>query len=169
MFKYIELDNKNKVISILGCEVEQANPNLIDVSNIVLDTDENVINKYFIDNKILDKNPNSTLDELKIEKKLELKLWHDKQIYEMRSKYSQGEIDSFTDKRKEAMAWRVDNTIQTPYISAMVGGDETLRITMIHAILVKVDELAQLEFIVQQKRDEISLCDNVEALNSIII
>lgn len=169
MFKYIEIDNKNKVISILGCEVEQANPNLIDVSNIVLDTDENVINKYFIDNKILDKNPNSTLDELKIEKKLELKLWHDKQIYEMRSKYSQGEIDSFTDKRKEAMAWRVDNTIQTPYISAMVGGDETLRITMIHAILVKVDELAQLEFIVQQKRDEISLCDNVEALNSIII
>lgn len=169
MFKYIEIDNKNKVISILGCEVEQANPNLIDVSSIILDNDENVINKYFIDNKILDKNPNSTLDESKIEKKLELKLWHDKQIYEMRSKYSQGEIDSFTDKRKEAMAWRVDNTIQTPYISAMVGGDETLRITMIHAILVKVDELAQLEFIVQQKRDEISLCDNVEALNSIII
>lgn len=110
------------------------------------------------------------LDEY-VEDKKQLKLkdlnaWHDAQTEAMKAKYSKAEVDSFLDKRNEALAYRKDNTVQTPYIMAMAGGNEATRIMLINSILAKVDAVAQLEAYVLAKRDEIEACTTQEELEA---
>jgi len=97
----------------------------------------------------------------------ELNQWHDSKTTEMKAKYSQSEVDSFLDKRNEAMAWRVDNTVATPYVTAMSGGNEVVRVALLNAILSKVDATAQLEAYVLMKRDEIEACTTQESLEAV--
>jgi len=85
----------------------------------------------------------------------------------MKAKYSQSEVDSFLDKRNEAMAWRVDNTVATPYVTAMSGGNEVVRVALLNAILAKVDATAQLEVYVLMKRDEIEACTTQAELEAV--
>jgi len=101
------------------------------------------------------------------EKLKELNQWHDSKTTEMKAKYSQSEVDSFLDKRNEAMAWRVDNTVATPYVTAMAGGNEVVRVALLNAILSKVDATAQLEAYVLMKRDEIEACTTQAELEAI--
>lgn len=104
----------------------------------------------------------------KAQKLQALKAWHDSQIEAMKAKYSQAEIDSFLDKRNEAMAWRVNNTAATPYVDAMSGGDATVRLGLINAILAKVDATAQIEALVLSKRDAIELSTIQAELDAIV-
>lgn len=108
-----------------------------------------------------------TLDELKYDKNQQLKTWHDDQTQGMKAKYSKSEVESFLDKRTEALAWRKDNSVQTPYIMAMAGGDEPIRLELIQAILSKVDAAAQLEAHVLSKRDEIESCTTQSELEAV--
>ena len=103
----------------------------------------------------------------KTEKLQELNQWHDSQTQEMKTKYSQSEVDSFLDKRNEAMAWRVDNTVVTPYVTAMAGGSEEVRLMLLNSILAKVDATAQLEAYVLMKRDEIEACTTQAELEAV--
>lgn len=104
---------------------------------------------------------------IKAQKLQALKQWHDSQIEAMKAKYSQAEIDSFLDKRNEAMAWRVNNTAPTPYIDAMSGGVASVKTMLINAILAKVDATAQLEALVLSKRDAIELSTTQTELDAI--
>lgn len=101
------------------------------------------------------------------EKIKELKGWHDAQTEAMKAKYSKSEVESFLDKRNEAMAWRVDNTAPTPYVDSMSGGNETERVALLNAILAKVDAAAQLEAYVLSKRDAIEACTTQAELEAI--
>lgn len=103
----------------------------------------------------------------KMEKIQALKKWHDAQTEAMKSKYSQAEIDSFLDKRTEAMSWRADNTAKTPYVDAMSGGDPTARAALLNAILAKVDAAAQLEAYVLMLRDSVEAATTQEELDAI--
>lgn len=98
----------------------------------------------------------------------ELNQWHDAQTTAMKAKYSQSEVDSFLDKRNEAMAWRVNNTVATPYVDAMSGGNAEVRIMLLTSILAKVDATAQLEAYVLSKRDAIEVCSTQEELEAIV-
>lgn len=109
-----------------------------------------------------------SLSESRQQKLQALKAWHDAQIETMKAKYSQAEIDSFLDKRNEAMAWRVNNTAPTPYIDAMSGGNSTVRTVLLNAILAKVDATAQLEALVLSKRDAIEAATNQAELDAIV-
>lgn len=108
-----------------------------------------------------------TLDELKYDKNQQLKTWHDGQTQGMKAKYSQSEVDSFLDKRNEAMAWRADNTVATPYVTAMGGGNEEVRLMLLNSILAKVEATAQLEGYVLSKRDAIEACTTQQELEAI--
>ncbi len=108
-----------------------------------------------------------TLDELKYDKNQQLKAWHDDQTQGMKAKYSQSEVDSFFDKRNEALAWRADDTVPTPYVDAMVQNDPVARLALINAILAKVDAVAQLEAYVLNKRDAIEACTTLEELEAV--
>ena len=69
---------------------------------------------------------------------------------------------------KEALAWRADNTSPTPYVSAMAGGVEEVRVMLLNSILAKVDAVAQAEMYVLQMRDFIEACDNKEAIDNAV-
>ncbi len=110
----------------------------------------------------------SSIDELKFIKNEQLKHFHDTKIALIKSKYSQSEIDSFMDKRSEAMAWRSDSTAKTPYVDAMTSGDTTARVALLNAILAKVDASAQLEAQVLALRDAIEAAITKEDLDVIV-
>ena len=105
----------------------------------------------------------------KASKQRELNRWHEAFTVSMKAKYTSAEIEAFMDKRKEALAWRADNTSPTPYVSAMAGGVEEVRVMLLNAILAKVDAVAQAEMYVLQVRDAIDACDNKEAIDAIAI
>jgi len=107
------------------------------------------------------------IEESRAEKLQALNQWHDSKTTEMKAKYSQSEVDSFLDKRNEAMAWRVDNTVATPYVTAMSGGNEVVRVALLNSILSKVDATAQLEAYVLMKRDEIEACATQAELEAV--
>lgn len=107
------------------------------------------------------------ITESKQQKLQSLKAWHDSQIEAMKAKYSQAEIDSFLDKRNEAMAWRVDSTAPTPYVNAMANGNAEVRLMLLNSILAKVDATAQLEAFVLLKRDEIEVCTTQAELDAV--
>jgi len=86
----------------------------------------------------------------------------------MKAKYTSAEIEAFNDKRAEAMAWRDDSTVKTPYVSAMVGGVEVARVELLNAILRKVDAVAQAEMYVLVTRDAIAVCTTKEEIDAIV-
>lgn len=108
-----------------------------------------------------------TLEDLKKEKQKALNLWHEAVTANMKAKYTSAEIESFMDKRKEALAWRDNNTSPTPYVSAMVGGVEEARVSLLNAILAKVDAVAQAEMYVLMTRDVIEACTTKEEIDAV--
>lgn len=104
----------------------------------------------------------------KANKQRELNQWHETTTRAMRAKYTSAEIEAFFDKRNEALAWRADSTAPTPYVSAMAGGVEEVRIMLLNAILAKVDAVAQTEMYVLNTRDAIEACTTKEEIDNII-
>lgn len=106
--------------------------------------------------------PLPSFEDNQSQKLKDLNTWHDTQTALMKSAYSQSEIDSFLDKRNEALAYRADFNNPTPYVDAMVtsGGirDDIARVILLDAILSKVDAVAQLETFVSVTRDAIKVC-----------
>jgi len=83
------------------------------------------------------------------------------------SQYPKGEQESFKDKAYEAKAYQADNTVATPYISGMVGGDEALRVEMLTAVWNKVQYSSMMEGQMIAKRDAIKACTTIEELEAI--
>ena len=111
----------------------------------------------------------STLEENKKAKLKALNAWHDATTEAMTTKYSKSELDSFLDKRGEAMAYRVDPLAPTPYINAMSAGNASVKTMLITSILAKVDAVAKIEWVVLAKRDAIESCTTQVALDAITI
>jgi hypothetical protein len=103
----------------------------------------------------------------KANKQRELNRWHEAMATSMKAKYTSAEIEAFVDKRKEALAWKTDNTSPTPYISAMVGGVEEARVALLNAILAKIDAAAQAEMYVLTTRDVINACTTKEEIDAV--
>ena len=108
------------------------------------------------------------IELLKAEKKQALNQWHDTQTQGMKDKYSSSEVESFLDKRNEAMAFRNDPLAKTPYIDAMSGGNNEVRLMLLNSILAKVDATAQLEMFVLMTRDAIDACTTQTQLDAIL-
>lgn len=105
-----------------------------------------------------------TFEELQSKTITELHKEFDIQFDAYLARYPKAEIESFKDKANEAKAYMADNTAPTPYISSMVGGDETLRIEMINEVWAKVQYRAMLEGQMISKRDAIKACTAIEEL-----
>ena len=110
-----------------------------------------------------------TLEELKTQKIQALQKAFDDDFNRYLSQYPKAEVESFSSKAEEAKAYMLDNTVATPYISAMVGGDETLRVAMINSVWNKVQYRARAEGQMIDKRDMIKNCTTVEELDAIEI
>lgn len=110
-----------------------------------------------------------TLVELQGEKLASLKSWHDAQVKAMKQDYSDAEIESFLDKRNEAMAYTADNTVATPYLLALVGGDVTLVPGLVDSIMAKVTAIGNLEGQVSAKRDAIKVATTQAQLDAVTI
>lgn len=108
------------------------------------------------------------IEAYKSEKYLALKIWHDTQTNNMKAKYSASEVESFLDKRNEALAWSLNQEAPTPYIDAMSGGDEATRLILLNSVLNKVKAAAQLEAYVLYIRDQIEASSTKERIDSIM-
>lgn len=112
--------------------------------------------------------PEFNLEAYKQEKYTALKAWHDAQTNAMKAKYSASEVESFLDKRNEALKWSVDNTSPTPYIDAMGGGNAELRLVLLNSVLAKVKAAAELEAYVLYLRDQIEASSTKEQIDTIM-
>lgn len=118
---------------------------------------------------IIEDEQTKTLDELKLEK---IKLLHKKyeQSYqEYLNSYPKNEVDSFDDKKREALAWSADNTAPTPIIDSILTGLGEDKATYINSILAKVQYLAQKEGEMVKTRDAIKACTTQEELDAIVV
>jgi len=108
------------------------------------------------------------IESYKANKQRELNQWHETTTKAMKAKYTSAEIEAFMDKRNEALAWRADSSAPTPYVSAMVGGVEEARISLLNSILAKVDAVAQAEMYVLMTRDVIESCTTKEEIDAVV-
>lgn len=115
-----------------------------------------------------------TLAENQTAKIKELIAYIDAQKALMTASYSSISVESFIDKRNEALAWRVDNTAPTPYVDAMNTDSEGVldtvaRDAQLNAILAKVDGIAKLENFEDVTRTAIKACTTQDELDAIVI
>ena len=85
------------------------------------------------------------------------------------AKYPQAEVSSFDDKKREAIAYNLDNTTPTPIIDSILAGLGDDKATYINSILAKVQFLAQKEGAMVKTRDAIKACTTQDELDAIVI
>ena len=123
---------------------------------------------YYIDNKLEIKQPAPpSLDSLKQTKIKELQNKYQSEYDAYLAQYPKREVESFDDKKKEALAYNADNSASTPLVDAMVGGDTDLRVEMLNAILAKVLHIAAQEGVMVATRDAIKACTTQDELDAI--
>jgi len=115
-----------------------------------------------------------TVGELIVAKLNLLKDYINNQKTEMENSYSDISVGSFADKRKEALAWKIDNTAITPYVDMLCTlpdgtVDATARVDLLNAILAKVVQVAQLEQYEDTTRTAIKACTTQAELDAIVI
>ena len=110
-----------------------------------------------------------TLDENKLSKIKELNTKYQDDYNTYLSKYPQAEIDTFNDKKKEALAYQLDNTVQTPIIDDIVSTLGGTKDDYILSILSKVSQIAQNEGNLVKTRDAIKACTTQDELDAIVI
>ena len=65
-------------------------------------------------------------------------LKYDKWLTDYKSKFANEEVVSFEDKRKEALAWNIDNTTSTPVCDAIAAGAGIDREAYLQSVIDKV-------------------------------
>lgn len=88
---------------------------------------------------------------------------------EKESKYTQDEVDTFITQQAEAIEYLKDNTAPTPILSMMSGGNETLRLGLIQAVLANIQEVAVAQGEMVLKRDAIKACTTQAELDAIVV
>lgn len=106
-----------------------------------------------------------TLDEYKQEKIDSAHLAQTKFKTDYESQYPAIEVESFSDKRREALAWEQDNTVSTPTINKLSTAET--RVEMLNAVLAKVNALTEVERQTTEYRDAIKLCMTVDECDSV--
>lgn len=114
------------------------------------------------------------LEEVKSTKQAQLLTYVNKQKKLFEAPYSKISVESFVDKRKEALAYAIDNTVPTPYIDMLstdsVGAVNTaIRDALLIAILGKVSAIAQLEAFEDATRTAIKSATTQTELNLVVI
>jgi len=114
------------------------------------------------------------LNENKKAKQTQLISYMDSQKNLMTASYSAISVESFTDKRNEAMSWRVNSTVATPYVDSLNTDsagvlDTVARDAQLSAILAKVDAIARLEAFEDATRTAIKACTTQAELDAIVI
>jgi len=168
MYNWAVLNENNEVTNWYSCVTQQK----VDIQ-IPDDIDlNNIIGMVWNGSEFVEKS--KTVDELKVEKLDELKDYVNNQKTLMESKYSDITIGSFEDKRKEALAWKIDSTAVTPYVDMLCTKadgtvDANYRALLLDAILAKVTGVAQLEAYEDVTRTAINTCTTQAELDAIII
>lgn len=109
---------------------------------------------------------------LEKQKAAKIKLLHDKyqSVYqEYLNQYPKNEVDSFGDKRREALAWTADNTVATPIIDSIVAGWGGNKADYVASVIAKVQYLAQKEGEMVKTRDAIKACTTQAELDAIVV
>ena len=83
--------------------------------------------------------------------------------------YPKAEVSSFNDKKNEAIAYNLDNTVPTPIIDSILVGLGMKKATYISGILAKVNFLAKQEGAMVKVRDAIKACTTQDELDAITI
>jgi len=100
---------------------------------------------------------------------IELHEKYDKWLADYKAKFANGEVASFEDKRKEALAWNLDNTIATPICDAIAAGAGIDREAYLQSVLDKVTFIATQEGKMLAIRDQLKACSTVDEINAITI
>ena len=85
------------------------------------------------------------------------------------AQYPKAEIDSFNDKKNEALAYNLDNNAPTPIIDSIILGSGTTKADYIASVLAKVNALATKEGEMVKIRDAIKACTTQAELDAIVI
>jgi len=166
MKKYAQIVN-NKVHGVFEYEVLPEFDNtivMIDVTNLA--TLPSIGDTYNGSNFIL---PSPlTLDEQKQAKIKQLQDKYQEDYDTYLAKYPKSEVASFPDKKKEALAYNLDNTSPTPIIDAIVASmPSTAKEEYIQSVLNKVLYLAGKEGAMVEIRDQIKACTTQDELDAI--
>ena len=79
------------------------------------------------------------LEDKKTQMLMDLKIFDDSFLEAMENKYSRRQIATFEDKRKEALAYRVDINAITPYIDAVVLNSTFSKAELMASIFINID------------------------------
>ena len=85
------------------------------------------------------------------------------------SKYPQAEVATFDDKKREAIAYNLDNTAPTPIIDNILVTLSNTKEEYVQSILNKINYLAQQEGAMVEKRGAIKACTTQAELDAITI
>jgi len=168
MRKWVKTDKNSVIQSVYTCETEQHIDKEIDASFV--DTD--IVGMQYVSfDTIIDYIPKLTFEE---QKQAKIKALHDKYQAEYDAylaKYPKREVDSFDDKRREALAYSADNTSPTPVIDSIVAGynGAISKESLVASIIAKVQYIAKQEGKMVAKRDAIKACTTQEELEAIEI
>jgi len=118
--------------------------------------------------------PASVVIPLAEQKKAKIKALQEKYQAEYDAylaQYPKSEIATFEDKKKEAIAYNLDNTTPTPIIDSILAGygSNITKDDYVASILAKVNYLAQREGAMVAKRDAIKACTTQAELDAIVI
>jgi len=86
------------------------------------------------------------------------------------ARYPQSEVDSFADKKREALVYQVDKLASTPIIDAIVASmPNTTKAVYIAGVMAKIVYLAGREGAMVSIRDNIKACTTKAELDAIVI
>jgi len=110
-----------------------------------------------------------SFEETKDSKINELHKAHNKFLEDYKSSYSQPEIESFNDKKKESLAWKIDSNANTPVCYAIAAGRGEDREEFLQSVYDAVMYLTYQEGVMIKARDEIKSCTTEDELNAVEI
>jgi len=119
--------------------------------------------------KYVEPAPILTLDEQKLEKIKQLQDKYQQEYDDYLDQYPKREVDSFSIKQAEALAYNLDNTAPTPIIDAIVAGSTSTKADYVASVIAKVTALATQEGEMVAIRDSIKACNTQAELDSIVI
>ena len=116
--------------------------------------------------------PKQSVDEAKSEKLREINLGYDTATSALVATYPRVELLTFDKQEKEARAWDIDNSVETPLVDMLALGRQLDKAELVKRIIAKADAFAlttgYLTGVRQRYEDLLTVATTVEEVEAII-
>ena len=118
------------------------------------------------------KNPERTLDELKVAKLAEVNEAYDVATSSLVSTYPDTELLTFDKQEKEAREWKADNSVETPFLDGLAKARGIDKAELVDRVIAKADAfekaVATLTGLRQKYEDQLALAKTAEDIAAIV-